>query len=75
MNHDTNKKSLIDTKTLGSEIYAIYEQYGIHQDDVPVAYSTMHEAQKDDKENIKDVVGTKNLENIMFRKGGVITPP
>ena len=50
MNHDTNKKSLIDTKTLGSEIYAIYEQYGIHQDDVPVAYSTIHEAQKDDEE-------------------------
>ena len=50
MNHDTNKKSLIDTKIIGNETYAIYEQYGIHQDDVPVAYSTIHEAQKDDEE-------------------------
>ena len=53
MNHDINKKGLIDTKNIRNATYAtyaIYEQYGIHQDDVPVAYSTIHEAQKDDEE-------------------------
>ena len=60
---DESKKHINNAENLGNETYAIYDQYAIHQDNVPVAYGTIYNIQKDDEElkKLKDEKSVRNL--------------